>query len=140
MRERLEPLPEMSGGLSLLERRDQIGEGAVVDAAAVLGRGDRQAQGKVRLPDARRPKEDHVLLALHEAELVQALDLLALDRGLKGEIEVAEQLHRPESDAGSAPGLVASLVGTALSPQEPGGVAPREPERAERGVQREEPV
>jgi hypothetical protein len=31
----------------------------------------------VRLPDARRAQEDDILAALDEAELVQALDLLA---------------------------------------------------------------
>jgi hypothetical protein len=43
----------------------------------------------VSLADAGRPQEDDVLTALDEAELMQALDLLALDRGLEGKIERA---------------------------------------------------
>jgi hypothetical protein len=39
----------------------------------------------VALADARRAEEDHVLLALHETQLAQALDLLALQAGLEGD-------------------------------------------------------
>ena len=55
VREGLEPVAEAAGGLRFLERGDQIGKRTVVDAAAVLGRGDREAQRQVRLPDAWRP-------------------------------------------------------------------------------------
>ena len=53
---------------------------------------DGQADGQVRLADAGRAEEDDVFLALDEAELVQALDLLVLDGGLKREVEVLECL------------------------------------------------
>ncbi len=89
----LEPVLQPAGGLGLLERGDQVGQGAVVDPPAALGRGDGQADGQMSLPDARRAEEDHVLPALQEAELVEARDLLPLDRGLKGEVEVFEGLH-----------------------------------------------
>ena len=75
----------------------------------MLGSGDREAQSQVRLSDARGPQEDHVLLALDKAELVQALELLALDRGLEGEVEVAEYLHRRQS-AGAHGGLEPAVV------------------------------
>jgi hypothetical protein len=79
MREHGEPLRQSSRGLSLLERGDQIDQGAVVHPSSALRGGDRQ----VRLADARRAEQHDVLLALEEAELMQALDLLALDRRLE---------------------------------------------------------
>jgi hypothetical protein len=54
----------------------------------VLGGGDGEADGEVRLPDPGRAEEDDVLLALDEAELVEAVDLLPLDGGLEAEVEV----------------------------------------------------
>lgn len=48
----------------------------------------------MRLADAGRAEEDHILGALDEAELVQTLDLLAPQRRLKGEVEVVQLLHR----------------------------------------------
>lgn len=41
--------------------------------------------------------EDHILVALDEAELVQTLDLLAAERRLKGEVELAQLLHRGQA-------------------------------------------
>src|SRR5690606_12015885 len=92
MREHLEARVETTRGLRLFERRDQVGKRAVVDAPATLRRGDGKADGQVRLADARRSKEDHILAPLDEAELVQAFDLLATERRLKGEVAVAELL------------------------------------------------
>ena len=89
MREHLQARLQTAGGLRLFERRDQVGERAVVDAPAALRRGDGETDRQVRLADARRPEEDHILAALDEAELVQALDLLAPQRRLKREVEVA---------------------------------------------------
>ena len=83
---------EPAGGLRFLERRDQIGEGAVVDASAALGGRDREADREMGLADTRRTEEHDVLVPLDEAELVQALDLLAVHRGLEGEVEVGERL------------------------------------------------
>ena len=45
-----------------------------------------QAGGQVGIADAGRAEEDDVLPALHEAELVQRLDLLSLDGGLEAEV------------------------------------------------------
>src|SRR5690606_1262435 len=75
------------------ERADQVGEGAVVDAASALCGSDRKADREMRFPDARRAEKDHILLPLHEAELVQAFDLLAANRRLEREVEIAEHLH-----------------------------------------------
>ena len=85
---------QVAGGLGLGEGVDQPRERAVVDAPPGLGRGDREAYGQMSLPDPGRPEQDHVLAAIDEAELVQALDLLALDAGLEGEVELIERLDR----------------------------------------------
>jgi hypothetical protein len=81
-----------TASLRFFQRRDQVGERAVVDASAALGGGDRQADGQMRHADPWRSKEDHILAPLDEAELVQAFDLLPAERRLKGEVEVAELL------------------------------------------------
>jgi hypothetical protein len=75
----------------------------------VLGGGDRQADRQVGLPHTGWAEEDDVLPALDEAELVEALDLPALDRGLEGEVEVLEGIHRGQS-GGSHGGLQAPVV------------------------------
>src|SRR5271165_1076216 len=59
--------------------------------------------------DAGRSEEDHVLAALDEAELVQALDLLALDRGLEGKVELLDRLDRRQA-RGSHGGLQPSVI------------------------------
>src|SRR5689334_21131865 len=79
--------------LRLLERGDEIGEGAVVDAASTLSGRNGETDRQVRLADARWAEEDHVLFALDEAERVQAVDLLPFDRRLKREIKLGERLH-----------------------------------------------
>ena len=73
MGEHLEPSGQVAGGLGLGERVDEACERAVVDAPSGLGCGDRQ----VGLSDPGRAEQDDVLGALDEAELVQAVDLLA---------------------------------------------------------------
>ena len=82
------------GCLGLFEGVDEVGQCAVVDSAAALGRGDGQADREVRLADAGRAEEDHVLLPFQEPELVERVDLLPLDRGLEAEVEVRERLDR----------------------------------------------
>ena len=109
MREHGEPTGETAGGLGFLERGDQVGQRAVVDAPAALRGGDGEADRQVRLAHAGRAEKHHVLLALDEAELVQALDLLALDRGLEGEVEVAERLDRRQP-RGAHRGLQPAVV------------------------------
>ena len=56
-------MAQAAGLLGIFERRDQVGERGVVDAAATFGRGDGEADGQVGLPDARGPEEDHVFPA-----------------------------------------------------------------------------
>src|SRR5690606_30847614 len=89
-----QPPRELTGRLRLFQRLDETDQRAVVDAASALSCGDREADRQVCLADARRSEEDHVLPALDEAELVQALDLLAADRGLEGEVELIQRLDR----------------------------------------------
>ena len=48
----------------------------------------------MRLPDPGRPEEYDVLVTLEEPEFVQALDMLALDARLEGEVELRQRLHR----------------------------------------------
>lgn len=42
---------------------------------------------QMRLPDARRAEEDHILPTLDEATHVQAFDLFAAQRGLEVKVE-----------------------------------------------------
>jgi hypothetical protein len=96
--------------LRILERGDEVGERGVVDAAATLGRGDGEAHGQVRLPDARRPEEHDILASLDEAQRVEALELVAFDARLEAEVEVRERLHGRESrgpHGGLQPPLIA---------------------------------
>ena len=100
MRQHTQPPGQIAGGLGLGEGLDQSRERAVIDAPAGFGRRDREAYGQVSLlslPDAGRTEQDHVLPSVQEAELVQALDLLALDGGLEGEIELVQRLHRRQT-------------------------------------------
>lgn len=57
-----------------------------------LGGGDRQANREMGLPDAWRPQQHDIFPALQEAQGVEAIDLLALERGLKADVEVGERL------------------------------------------------
>src|SRR5690606_28776573 len=107
--EHLEPLLELARGLRLFQAGDEVGERAVVDAPAALGCGNGAADGQVGLADAGRAEEDHVLLALHKAQLVQALDLLAPDARLEAEVEALERLDRRQS-GGAHGGLEAAVV------------------------------
>ena len=112
MREDLQARLQAAGGLRFFERRDQVGERAVVDAPAALRRRDGETDRQVRLADARRPEEDHILAALDEAELVQTLDLLAAQRRLKREVEVVELLDDGQSTGahrGLQPPVIAQL-------------------------------
>ena len=109
MRQHLEAARQVARRLRLHERLDQVREGAVVDAASGLGGGDRQADGQVRLADARGAEQDHVLGAVDEAELMQALDLLALDARLEGEVELGQGLHRRQP-RGAHGGVQAAVV------------------------------
>lgn len=70
-------MTEPARSLGFFERGDQIGQGAVLDPSSVLGGGDGERDGQVRLPDPRRAEEDDVFLTRQEAELVEAIDLLA---------------------------------------------------------------
>ncbi len=105
-----EPVAQSPRLLRVLGRRDEVGERGVVDAAAALGRGDGEAHGQVRLPDARRPEEHHILAPLDEAQGMEALELVALTLGWKSEVDVGEGLHGRESSrphGGLQPSLIA---------------------------------
>src|SRR5438067_13694750 len=88
---------ELAGRPGGIERLDETDERAVVHAPPRLGGGNGQADRQTGLTHPRGTQEDHVLLALDEGELVQALDLLATDRGLKGEVELLQRLDRRQS-------------------------------------------
>ena len=59
---------------------------------------DPQRDGAVCLSDARRAEQDDVLGALDKAEPGELVDLLAVDRGLKLEVEVVQALDPWEAD------------------------------------------
>src|SRR5690606_11973749 len=112
VRQGLQALSEGAGGLRLLQAGDQRCRRAVVDAPALLGGRDRKADCQVRLAYSWRAEEDDILPSLHEAERVQTVDLLSLDRGLKAEVEVVERLHSREA-AGAHRRLQAAIVSQA---------------------------
>ena len=109
MCQHLEARLQSTGGLRFFERRDQIGERAVVHATAALGGGDRQADREMRFADARRTEEDDVFAALDEAELVEALHLLTSERWLKGKIKFGQPFDDRET-ARAHGGLQAPVV------------------------------
>src|SRR5690606_40452860 len=81
----------LSGSVGFLEACDQVGQGAVVDAAAVLGGGDGETDRQVGLADTRRTEKHDVLSALDEAERRERFDLLPLQRRLEAEVEVRDR-------------------------------------------------
>ena len=81
----------------------------VVDASAGLGGRDRQADRQMRLAHPRRAEQDNVLAAVEESQLVQALDLLALDARLEGEIKLRQRLDGRQA-RGAHRGLQATVV------------------------------
>ena len=93
MRQHAQAARQVAGGLGLGAGLDQPGQGPVIDAPGGFGCRDCQAYGQVGLPDPGRAKQDHVLAAVEEAALAPALDLLALDAGLEGEVERVEGVH-----------------------------------------------
>src|SRR2546426_2041345 len=52
-----ETVAQPAGLLGVLERRDEVGERGVVDAAPALGRSDRVAEGQVGLPTPGGPRK-----------------------------------------------------------------------------------
>jgi len=61
------------------------------------------------LPHVGRAEKDHIPATFDEAEFVQAFDLLAPQRRLKGEIEIVELLHHRQA-AGSHRGLQTAVI------------------------------
>jgi len=76
MREDVQAGLQAARGLRFFQRRDQIRERAVIDAPAMLGRGDGETDRQVRLADAWGTEKDHIFATLDESKLVQALHLL----------------------------------------------------------------
>ena len=64
MSQDLEAASQLPGELGFFERGNEVGQGAVVDPAPALSRGNGEADGQVSLPNAGRPEEHHVLLSL----------------------------------------------------------------------------
>src|ERR1019366_3780161 len=90
--QRADATRELPTHLRVFERGNEIGERRVVHAAAAFRGGNRETDGEMRLAHAGRPEEDDIFMALEKTEGMQAFDLLALDRGLKGEIKIGERL------------------------------------------------
>src|SRR5688572_24847972 len=109
MREDFETRLQATRGLRFLQRRDQIGERAVVHASSALRGSDRQANREMGFADPWWAQEDDVFPPLDEAELVKTLHLLATERRLEGEIKLGEPLDRGQS-TGAHGGLQASVV------------------------------
>src|SRR5579863_2954200 len=100
---------ELSRGSGLLERLDEVDQSAVVNATSRLCGGDRQGECQMGFAYAWWSEEDHVLAALDEAQFVQTLDLVTLDRGLEGKVELLESLDGRQP-RGSHGGLQPSVV------------------------------
>jgi len=69
--------------------------------------------------DAGWPEEDDVLVALDEAELVEAVDLFALDRGLEGEVELLDGLDRRQPGLAHCRLYPAVVAKRDLRPEQP---------------------
>jgi hypothetical protein len=80
MCEHLEAGLEAVRRLGVLERRDQVGHGVVIDAAAAQRRGNRQADGPVGVADPGWLEEDGTVAGFDEVELAEALERLASNR------------------------------------------------------------
>ncbi len=63
----------------------------------------------MRLAHPRRAEQDNVLAAVEESQLVQALDLLALEARLEGEINLRQRLDGRQA-RGAHRGLPATVV------------------------------
>ena len=85
--------------------RCQVGGGRVVDPIPGVHRPMPQADRQVRLPDPGRADEEHVARLLHEAQRGQLLDQLAVERGLRGEVEVVQPPRRRERGEAQPAGM-----------------------------------
>ena len=63
----------------------------------------------MRLAQSRRAEEDDALGAVEESQLVQALDLLALDARLEGKVKLRQRLDGRQA-RGTHGGLQATVV------------------------------
>ena len=95
--------------LGLFQGRDQFGEGDVGHAAPVGSGSDGEADGEVTPADTRRAQGDQAFLDEPKSEGVEAVELLLLDAGLQGEVDVAKRLGRRQSGVEHR-GLQAALI------------------------------
>jgi len=77
----LETASQLPGDFGFFERGDEVGQGAVVNSAPALSRGNGEADGQMGFSDARGPEEDDVLLTLQEAEFVEAVETCLVGMG-----------------------------------------------------------
>ena len=109
MRQHAQPPGQLTRGPGVHERVDQACQRPVVDASAGLGGRDRQTDRQMRLAHSRRAEQDDVLGAVEESQLVQALDLLALDARLEGKVKLRQRLDGRQA-RGAHGGLQATVV------------------------------
>ena len=75
-----------------LEFLDQIRHCRIEDRLARLSALDRKCHGQVRFSDPRRSEEQRVVMAGKERQIEQGGDLLTVQTGLEGKVEVVERL------------------------------------------------
>ena len=75
---------------------EQLGDGDEVDVGTLRHSLHAQRHGQVGFPTPRGTQEDDVLAVGDEAQCGELLDPLAIDRGLEGEVEVAQRLDEGE--------------------------------------------
>ncbi len=92
-RKALKVLAEPSVLLRRLQFEDQIGGGREAGPQARTGGLMAQGDGEMGLADARRPQEDDILLARHEGQGGESLDLTPWSGGDEGEIIILNGLY-----------------------------------------------
>lgn len=91
-------LLESADEMGRLQRGNQLAQCHGADPPSALGPRHRRADRQARLADTMPPEEREVLLALHEPDLAQRVDLFPPYRGLGGEAEHGSTSH-PEQAA-----------------------------------------
>src|SRR5690606_31076289 len=89
---RLDEFAALPEGVGLRQVFRQVKDGAVVDRVPLLDRADAEGDREMRLPDARRPKQEYPFCAMDEAAARQIQDLLFAHSRVEGKIKGVERL------------------------------------------------